>query len=111
MDGAFDQVGDGTSSSVDDPLDMDIIHQWMDHHDWDMLDEPAELRRDKDVCLKLLRQFYARPTGEFKLNREAVDGGETFDEAAKQRFTNARFLGAVSLTLAPICGILELARL
>ncbi len=79
MDRATDAVEGGRSSSQVGAGDITRIREWMDRPDWDVLDDASELKQDKAECLQLLAQA---PAGKHVMG------------TAKQRFTNARFLGA-----------------
>ena len=76
MAGVFDnssagQGFDGSSSSADDPVELDRIREWMDRHDWDSLDEPMEVRRDKEICIQLLSKNHLSEGGDFERNEFA----------------------------------------
>lgn len=44
------QSNSNTSSGV-----IERIGQWIDHQEWDVLDQDAELHRDIQICLELLQ--------------------------------------------------------
>jgi serine/threonine protein kinase len=69
------QSTDSSSSSADDPIELDRIREWMDHHDWDSLDEPSEVRRDKEICIQLLLKNSVRIASDFELS-EASSGSQ-----------------------------------
>jgi len=39
----------------------------MDHHDWDILDEPTEISRDKEICIQLLLKNRLSKDSDFEL--------------------------------------------
>jgi tRNA A-37 threonylcarbamoyl transferase component Bud32 len=63
----------GSSSSSNDPVEMERIREWMDRQDWDILDESAEIRRDQDICIQLLLNNRITSDSDFELNASAAD--------------------------------------
>ena len=74
---------DGSSSSADDPIELDRIREWMDHHDWDSLDEPSEVRRDREICIQILLKNSVRTDSDFELHESANGSQQSSDESTK----------------------------
>ncbi len=115
-DSSARQGTDSSSSSADDPIELDRIREWMDQHDWDSLDEPTEVRRDKEICIQILLKNSVRTDSDFDL-LEAAKGSQepsekstgvseesnrsgqqiptepTHQEERKPRFSAPQFLG------------------
>ncbi len=75
------QEYDGSSSSADDPIELDRIREWMDHLDWDSLDEPMEVRRDKEICIQLLSKNHLSEGGDFELNKSAHGSPDPLEQS------------------------------
>lgn len=53
----------------------------MDHHDWDTLDEPMELRRDKEICIQLLLAHRVSKDSDFELHDSAHESPDLSEKS------------------------------
>jgi serine/threonine protein kinase len=82
---------DSSEASTDDPIELDRIREWIDHHDWESLGEPTEVHRDKEVCLQLLQQHRVSAESDLALHESAEGSPEV---KGMPRFSSPQFLGA-----------------
>jgi len=87
---------DDSGSSEGDSQDLERIRGWMDRSEWDILDEPTEVLRDKEICIQLLAKC------SLNLSSDAESIGPNFDtgdekastsSVEKPRFSTPQFLG------------------
>ena len=87
---------DDSGSSEGNAEDLERIRDWMDRSEWDILDEPNEVLRDKEICIQLLAKC------SLNLSSDAESIGPNFDtgdekastsSVEKPRFSTPQFLG------------------
>ncbi len=87
---------DDSGSSEGDAQDLERIREWMDRSEWDILDEPTEVLRDKEICIQLLAKCYLNLSNDAEPNGPHVDTGNekaSTSPREKPRFSKPQFLG------------------